>query len=39
MKLQDIAAKIELPEEILNLLNSELRYKITPDKEYFKNSC
>jgi membrane-bound lytic murein transglycosylase D len=34
MKLQDIAAKIELPEEILNLLNSELRYKITPDKEY-----
>jgi membrane-bound lytic murein transglycosylase D len=35
MKLQDIAAKIELPEEILNLLNSELRYKITPDKEYY----
>jgi membrane-bound lytic murein transglycosylase D len=34
MKLQDIAGKIDLPEEILNLLNSELRYKITPDKEY-----
>jgi membrane-bound lytic murein transglycosylase D len=34
MKLQDIATKIEIPEEILNLLNSELRYKITPDKEY-----
>lgn len=34
MKLQDIAAKIDIPEETLNLLNSELRYKITPDKEY-----
>ena len=34
MKLQDIASKIEAPEETLNLLNSELRYKITPDKEY-----
>ncbi|PKN70702.1 MAG: lytic transglycosylase [Deltaproteobacteria bacterium HGW-Deltaproteobacteria-12] len=34
MKLQDIAAKIEVPEETLNLLNSELRYRITPDKEY-----
>ncbi len=34
MKLQDIAAKIEVSEETLNLLNSELRYKITPDKEY-----
>jgi len=34
MKLQDIAAKIDLPEETLNLLNSELRYKTTPDKEY-----
>ncbi len=34
MKLQDIAAKIEAPEETLNLLNSELRYKMTPDKEY-----
>lgn len=35
MKLQDIAAKIEAPEETLNLLNSELRHKITPDKEYY----
>ncbi|OPY82400.1 MAG: Membrane-bound lytic murein transglycosylase D precursor [Smithella sp. PtaU1.Bin162] len=34
MKLQDIASKIDVPEEKLNLLNSELRYKITPDKEY-----
>lgn len=34
MKLQDIASKIDVPEERLNLLNSELRYKITPDKEY-----
>lgn len=34
MKLQDIASKIEAPEETLNLLNSELRYRITPDKEY-----
>ena len=34
MKLQDIASKIEVSEETLNLLNSELRYKITPDKEY-----
>ena len=34
MKLHDIASKIEVPEETLNLLNSELRYKITPDKEY-----
>ncbi len=34
MKLQDIADKIEVSEETLNLLNSELRYKITPDKEY-----
>lgn len=34
MKLQDIASKIDVPEETLNLLNSELRHKITPDKEY-----
>jgi membrane-bound lytic murein transglycosylase D len=34
MKLQDIASKIDVSEETLNLLNSELRYKITPDKEY-----
>jgi membrane-bound lytic murein transglycosylase D len=34
MKLQDIASKIDAPEETLNLLNSELRYRTTPDKEY-----
>ena len=34
MKLKDIAEKIEVSEEVLNLLNSELRYKITPDQEY-----
>ncbi|MEN6622650.1 MAG: LysM peptidoglycan-binding domain-containing protein [Smithella sp.] len=34
MKLEDIAAKIEVPEEKLNLLNAELRHKTTPDKEY-----
>jgi membrane-bound lytic murein transglycosylase D len=34
MKLQDVAAKIDVSEETLNLLNSELRHKITPDKEY-----
>ncbi|MGV8059358.1 MAG: LysM peptidoglycan-binding domain-containing protein [Smithellaceae bacterium] len=34
MKLQDIASRIDISEEKLNLLNSELRYKITPDKEY-----
>lgn len=34
MKLQDIASKIDFPEDHLNLLNSELRYRITPDKEY-----
>jgi membrane-bound lytic murein transglycosylase D len=34
MKLKDIAEKIEVSVEVLNLLNSELRYKITPDQEY-----
>jgi membrane-bound lytic murein transglycosylase D len=34
MKLKDIADKIEVSEDVLNLLNSELRYKITPDHEY-----
>jgi membrane-bound lytic murein transglycosylase D len=34
MKLKDIAEKIEVSEEELNLLNPELRYKITPDHEY-----
>ncbi|MGP8154237.1 MAG: LysM peptidoglycan-binding domain-containing protein [Smithella sp.] len=34
MKLKDIAEKIEVSEDVLNLLNSDLRYKITPDHEY-----
>jgi membrane-bound lytic murein transglycosylase D len=34
MRLQDIAQKLELPEEQLNALNAELRFKITPGKPY-----
>jgi membrane-bound lytic murein transglycosylase D len=34
MKLKDIAEKIEVSEEIMNVLNAELRHKITPDREY-----
>ena len=34
MKLKDIAEKIDASEEIMNILNAELRHKITPDKEY-----
>jgi membrane-bound lytic murein transglycosylase D len=34
MRLQDIASKIGTSEETLITLNSELRQKITPDKEY-----
>lgn len=34
MKLKDIAEKIEVSEEMMNILNAELRHKITPDKEY-----
>jgi membrane-bound lytic murein transglycosylase D len=34
MKLQDIAQKIETSEEIINVLNAELRHKITPDRPY-----
>ena len=34
MRLSDIAAKTEISEDILNLLNAELRLKVTPDKEY-----
>jgi membrane-bound lytic murein transglycosylase D len=37
MKLHDIAAKIEVSEDVMNLLNSELRYKITPNTEYELN--
>jgi membrane-bound lytic murein transglycosylase D len=34
MKLKDIARHLDIPENDLNALNTELRYKITPDKEY-----
>jgi membrane-bound lytic murein transglycosylase D len=34
MRLQDIAHKLDIPEETLNILNAELRHKITPDKPY-----
>lgn len=34
MKLSDIASKMEISEDTINLLNSELRYKVTPDREY-----
>lgn len=34
MKFKDIAEKIEISEEVLNLLNPELRHKMTPDREY-----
>ena len=34
MKLSDVAEKLEVSEDVLNLLNAELRYKITPDRVY-----
>ncbi len=34
MKLSDIASKMEVSEDTMNLLNSELRHKMTPDREY-----
>jgi len=34
MNLQDIASRINVPEELLGILNAELRYKRTPEKEY-----
>ena len=34
MKFNDIAEKIEISEEVLYLLNPELRHKMTPDREY-----
>jgi membrane-bound lytic murein transglycosylase D len=34
MKLQDIARYLETSEDMLNILNSELRHKTTPDREY-----
>ncbi len=34
MKLADVASKIEVSEDVINILNAELRYKITPNREY-----
>jgi membrane-bound lytic murein transglycosylase D len=34
MRLQDIAHKLDIPEETLNILNAELRHRITPNKPY-----
>lgn len=34
MKLEDIASRIEMSDEKLHLINPDLRYKITPDREY-----
>ena len=34
MRLPDIARKLDVPEETLNILNAELRHRMTPDKPY-----
>jgi membrane-bound lytic murein transglycosylase D len=34
MRLQDIARKLDIPEDTLNILNAELRHRITPNKPY-----
>ena len=34
MRLPDIARRLDCPEETLNILNAELRHRITPDKPY-----
>jgi membrane-bound lytic murein transglycosylase D len=34
MKIQDIASKMEVSEELMTILNAELRHKITPDRVY-----
>ena len=34
MKLSDVASKMEVSENYINVLNAELRYKITPNREY-----
>lgn len=34
MKIQDIAAKLEVSEEMMHILNAELRYKMTPNRPY-----
>jgi len=34
MRLSDIASKIEMSEDMLNVLNAELRLRVTPDRDY-----
>jgi len=34
MRLADIAARSQISEDILNILNAELRLKVTPDRDY-----
>ena len=34
MRLRDIAAALEIPEETLNALNPQLRHRMTPDRSY-----
>jgi len=34
MKLSDVAAKMEVSENHVNILNAELRYRVTPNREY-----
>jgi membrane-bound lytic murein transglycosylase D len=34
MRLQDIAQKMEIPEDHLTILNAELRHRMTPDRPY-----
>jgi membrane-bound lytic murein transglycosylase D len=34
MRLQDVAQKLDVSEETLNILNAELRHRMTPDRSY-----
>ncbi|PKN10117.1 MAG: hypothetical protein CVU72_02250, partial [Deltaproteobacteria bacterium HGW-Deltaproteobacteria-7] len=34
MKLSDLASKMEVSEDVINILNAELRYRTTPNHEY-----
>lgn len=34
LRLQDIAQKLETPEETIQILNAELRHRMTPDRPY-----
>ncbi len=34
LRLQDIAQALETPEETINILNAELRHRMTPDRPY-----